>query len=433
MADMMNVRLSSQAAAAHWGEGALLSFNGDEAHLHLAAGQEKEALRVIQRGARRLESSGIKRIKLVGEGWNGERRYAFAQGFYAAKGVRELDFGEQSDQEAAELAALLKATRWVREVTNGCPEAIYPMSLAESALLLIRSLGDDKVTARITAGEALRESGHIGIWSVGRGSEREPVLLELDYNPTGDANAPVVAALVGKGITFDSGGYSMKSSDNMLPMKSDMGGAAMVTGALALAISRGLNKRVKLILCCAENLVSGHAFKLGDILTYRNGISVEIQNTDAEGRLVLADGLLAASESGAAYILDAATLTGAAKTALGRDYNAVFALDEAEQVRALAAANAENEKAWPLPLEPWHAGQLTSAFAELGNVASAEGTAGATTAAAFLSRFVRDEGRGWVHLDLAASYQKSGNDLWATGAKGHGLRTIARWLQEVCA
>ena len=433
MADMMNVRLSSQAAAAHWGEGALLSFNGDEAHLHLAAGQEKEALRVIQRGARRLESSGIKRVKLVGEGWNGERRYAFAQGFYAAKGVRELDFGEQSEQEAAELAALLKATHWVREVTNGCPEAIYPMSLAESALLLIRSLGGDKVTARITAGETLRESGHIGIWSVGRGSEREPVLLELDYNPTGDRNAPVVAALVGKGITFDSGGYSMKSSDNMLPMKSDMGGAAMVTGALALAISRGLNKRVKLILCCAENLVSGHAFKLGDILTYRNGISVEIQNTDAEGRLVLADGLLAASESGAAYILDAATLTGAAKTALGRDYNAVFALDEAEQVRALAAANAENEKAWPLPLEPWHAGQLTSAFAELGNVASAEGTAGATTAAAFLSRFVRDEGKGWVHLDLAASYQKSGNDLWTTGAKGHGLRTIARWLQEVGA
>ncbi|HAT2575931.1 TPA: aminopeptidase PepB, partial [Aeromonas hydrophila] len=342
MADMMNVRLSSQAAAAHWGEGALLSFNGDEAHLHLGSGQEKEALRAIQRGARRLESSGIKRVKLVGEGWNGERRYAFAQGFYAAKGVRELDFGEQSDQEAAELAALLKATRWVREVTNGCPQEIYPMSLAESALLLIRSLAGDKVTARITAGEALQEAGHIGIWSVGRGSEREPVLLELDYNPTGDANAPVLAALVGKGITFDSGGYSMKSSDNMLPMKSDMGGAAMVTGALALAISRGLSKRVKLILCCAENLVSGHAFKLGDILTYRNGISVEIQNTDAEGRLVLADGLLAASESGAAYILDAATLTGAAKTALGRDYNAVFALDEAEQVRALAAARAEN-------------------------------------------------------------------------------------------
>ncbi len=432
MADMMNVQLSTQVAAAVWGEGAQLSFSGDQALIHLGSVlQEQDVLRTVQRAARRLESTGIKQVRLAGEGWDLERRYAFAQGFYAAKGVRELDFGEQNGQEAGELAALLKATHWVREVTNGCPEAIYPMSLAESALLLIRSLAGDRVTARITAGEALRESGHIGIWSVGRGSEREPVLLELDYNPTGDANAPVVAALVGKGITFDSGGYSMKSSDNMLPMKSDMGGAAMVTGALALAISRGLDKRVKLILCCAENLVSGHAFKLGDILTYRNGISVEIQNTDAEGRLVLADGLLAASESGAAHILDAATLTGAAKTALGRDYNAVFALDEAEQVRALAAARAEHEKAWPLPLESWHAGQLTSAFADLGNVASAEGTAGATTAAAFLSRFVRDEGKGWVHLDLAASYQKSGNDLWATGAKGHGLRTIARWLQEV--
>ena len=434
MADMMKVALSTQAAAAHWGEGAQLSFNGDEALIHLgAAGQEKDVLRTVQRAARRLESSGIKRVTLAGDGWDLERRYAFAQGFYAAKGARELDFGQQSDADARELDALLKAARWVRDITNGCPEEIYPMSLAESALLLIRGLAGDQVTARITAGEALRESGHIGIWSVGRGSEREPVLLELDYNPTGDRNAPVVAALVGKGITFDSGGYSMKSSDNMLPMKSDMGGAAMVTGALALAISRGLNHRVKLILCCAENLVSGHAFKLGDILTYKNGVSVEIQNTDAEGRLVLADGLMAASDSGAAYILDAATLTGAAKMALGRDYNAVFALDETEQLRALAAAKVENEQAWALPLEPWHASQLTSAFADLGNVASAEGTAGATTAAAFLSRFVRDEGRGWVHLDLAASYQKAGNDLWATGAKGHGLRTIARWLQEVTA
>ncbi|HHQ4569690.1 TPA: aminopeptidase PepB [Aeromonas veronii] len=434
MADMMKVALSTQAAAAHWGEGAQLSFNGDEALIHLgAAGQEKDVLRTVQRAARRLESSGIKRVTLAGEEWDLERRYAFAQGFYAAKGARELDFGQQSDADARELDALLKAARWVRDITNGCPEEIYPMSLAESALLLIRGLAGDQVTARITAGEALRESGHIGIWSVGRGSEREPVLLELDYNPTGDRHAPVVAALVGKGITFDSGGYSMKSSDNMLPMKSDMGGAAMVTGALALAISRGLNQRVKLILCCAENLVSGHAFKLGDILTYKNGVSVEIQNTDAEGRLVLADGLMAACDSGAAYILDAATLTGAAKMALGRDYNAVFALDETEQQRALAAAKVENEQAWALPLEPWHASQLTSAFADLGNVASAEGTAGATTAAAFLSRFVRDEGKGWVHLDLAASYQKSGNDLWATGAKGHGLRTIARWLQEVTA
>ncbi|MBZ6071109.1 aminopeptidase PepB [Aeromonas schubertii] len=429
MAELMNVLLTTTPAPAVWGAGALLSFEGECARIHL----EGDPLRAVQRAARRLESSGIRQVRLAGQGWDLERRFAFAQGFYAAKGDRELDFGEQSEQEARELGGLLKATQWVRDVTNACPEEIYPMTLAESALLLIRGLGGERVTARITAGEALREAGHIGIWSVGRGSEREPVLLELDYNPTGRDDAPVAAALVGKGITFDSGGYSMKSSDNMLPMKSDMGGAAMVTGALALAISRGLDKRVKLILCCAENLVSGHAFKLGDILTYRNGLSVEIQNTDAEGRLVLADGLLTAVESGAACILDAATLTGAAKMALGRDYNAVFALDEEESARLLAAARRENEKAWPLPLEPWHVGQLSSSFADMGNVASAEGTAGATTAAAFLSRFVHAGGEGWVHMDLAGSYQKAGNDLWAVGAKGHGLRTIAAWLGEVCA
>lgn len=429
MADLMNVVLTTERAPAIWGESALVSFDGTTARLHL----EGDALRAIQKGARRLESSGIRQVRLSGEGWDLERRFAFAQGFYAAKGNRELDFGEQSEAEARELGALLKATQWVRDVTNACPDEIYPMSLAESALLLVRGLAGDKVTAHLTAGEALKEAGHVGIWSVGRGSEHEPVLLELDYNPTGKADAPVAAALVGKGITFDSGGYSMKSSDNMLPMKSDMGGAAMVTGALALAISRGLNQRVKLYLCCAENLVSGNAFKLGDILTYRNGLSVEIQNTDAEGRLVLADGLLSAVESGAPFILDAATLTGAAKTALGRDYNAVFALDESESSRVLGAARRENEKAWPLPLESWHQGQLGSSFADMSNVATAEGTAGATTAAAFLSRFVRDNGAGWVHLDLSASYQKSGNDLWAVGAKGHGLRTIAAWLMEVCA
>ena len=431
MADMMKVLLSAQAAAAVWGEGALLSFSGEETLIHLGAtAQQQDALRTIQRAARRLESSGIKRVSLVGEGWDLERRYAFAQGFYAAKGQRELDFGEQSAAQARELEALVKATRWVREVTNGCPEEIYPMSLAESALLLIRGLGGDQVTARITAGEALREAGHIGIWSVGRGSEREPVLLELDYNPTGDRNAPVVAALVGKGITFDSGGYSMKSSDNMLPMKSDMGGAAMVTGALALAISRGLDKRVKLILCCAENLVSGHAYKLGDILTYKNGTTVEIVNTDAEGRLVLADGLQLAGESGAPLIIDATTLTGAAVMALGGRYNALFGLDKGLVSRAMAYSDAEQEPAWPLPLEPWHRQQCPSHYADTANSRPVPGggPGGASNAAGFLSRFVGNEGRGWLHVDLAACFSENGDNLWAPGANTLGMRTIAHTL-----
>ena len=170
--------------------------------------------------------------------------------------------------------------------------------------------------------------GWIGTHSVGRASSRPPVMLTVDFNPTGDADAPVSACLVGKGITFDSGGYSIKPSVGMVTMKCDMGGAATVTAALGYAIEQGLRQRVKLILCCAENLIAGNAYKLGDVLTYKNGQTVEIVNTDAEGRLVLADGLIAASETKAPLIIDAATLTGAAMMAVGTDYNALFGLEQ---------------------------------------------------------------------------------------------------------
>jgi PepB aminopeptidase len=200
-------------------------------------------------------------------------------------------------------------------------------------------------------------------------------MLELDFNPGKDPKAPVAAALVGKGITFDSGGYSMKTSQGMLTMKHDMGGAAIVTGALALAILRGLDKRVKLILCCAENLVSGHAYKLGDILTYKNGTTVEVVNTDAEGRLILADGLQLAGESGAPLIIDAATLTGAAVMALGALQRPVWTGQGAGEPRhglfgcgagasMAAAAGALASPAVPVPLcrhrqQPPRAGRRT--------------------------------------------------------------------------
>jgi PepB aminopeptidase len=160
-------------------------------------------------------------------------------------------------------------------------------------------------------------------------------------------------------------------------MKSDMGGAATVTGALAFAITRGLNKRVKLYLCCADNLISGNAFKLGDIIHYRNGKKVEVMNTDAEGRLVLADGLIDASAQKPELIIDAATLTGAAKTALGNDYHALFSFDDQLAARLLASAAQENEPFWRLPLAEFHRSQLPSNFAELNNTGSAAYPAGA--------------------------------------------------------
>ncbi len=307
------------------------------------------------------------------------------------------------------------------------------MSLCQSAVKLLTELAPGKIHYEIVSGESLRDGGYTGIWQVGRGSSRPPALLKLDFNPSGKTDEPTAAALVGKGITFDSGGYSIKESLGMLTMKCDMGGAATVTAGLALAISRGLNKRVQLFLCCAENLISGHAYKLGDILTYRNGVTVEIVNTDAEGRLVLADGLLEAGTTGAPFILDAATLTGAAVTAVGSDYNAVFSLDEVLRNRYLGFAAAENEPHWPLPLEPFHQGACPSPYADTANSKAVKGggAGGASNAAGFLSRFVPNDGEGWVHVDLAGSFAGTDSGLWAAGATGLGIRTIARALLEV--
>jgi PepB aminopeptidase len=367
-------------------------------------------------------------VQLAGDNWDLESRWSFWAGYYNPNRSNTLDWGTADQSELRELKAREAAARWVREITNGTPEQVSPRMLAQSAADLLQKLAPDAISYKIIAGEDLLQAGHVGIHTVGRGSEREPVMLELDFCP-GAAEAAVDICLVGKGITFDSGGYSIKPSAGMATMKSDMGGAAMVTGGLALAIARGLQKRVKLYLCCAENLISGRAFKLGDIIRYKNGVSVEILNTDAEGRLVLADGLIAASEQNPRWILDAATLTGAAKMAVGRDYNSVLSFEDETAQRVLDAARQENEKAWRLPLEKLHLEQIPSGFAEIANI-GIDGSAGASTAAAFLARFVRDQGRAWVHMDLSGSYLPAANDLWAQGAKGHGLRTIARFLQE---
>ncbi|UHQ54373.1 MULTISPECIES: aminopeptidase PepB [unclassified Microbulbifer] len=428
MTKAMQVKLEQNPAAEAWGDKALLSFSGAVATVH-TPGANGDGNVAAQRAARRLDGMGVPAVELAGDGWDLESRWAFWAGYYNPLKDNQLDWGLSSGRQLKELQAREAAARWVREVTNGTPEDISPRVLAESAANMLQKLAPDAISYQIIAGDSLLEQGFAGIHNVGRGSVREPAMLQLDYNPGGDPEAPVDICLVGKGITFDSGGYSIKPSNNMAAMKSDMGGAAMVSGGLALAIARGLKKRVKLYLCCAENLISGHAYKLGDIIRYKNGVTVEILNTDAEGRLVLADGLIAASEEEPRWILDAATLTGAAKMAVGRDYNSVMSFEDDTAQRVLDAAAAEYEKAWRLPLDSFHLEQIPSGFAEIANV-GVEGSPGASTAAAFLARFVRDTGRNWVHMDLSGSYLPSGNDQWAQGAKGHGLRTIARFLQD---
>ena len=429
MSEKFVVQLSEQGAASHWGETATLSFNEQGATVHLS---EQDTLVKVQKAARSIANQGVKNVVLAGDCWCTETQWAFYQGFVSPKTLTGVEFAETAKTDSEELKSLLRSATWAREMINGTADDIFPESLAGKAAEFIQSLAPEHVSYQIIKGDALLEQQWIGIHAVGRGSERPPVLLALDYNPTGDENAPVDAALVGKGITFDSGGYSIKASEGMLGMKCDMGGAATVTAGLALAISRGINKRIKLFLCCAENLISGHAYKLGDILTYKNGTTVEIVNTDAEGRLVLADGLMAAGETGAPLIIDAATLTGAALVAVGQEYNALFGLDK-EFVREVEGfAGQEMEGAWPLPLEKWHQLNCPSPYADTANSRAQKGGGygGASNAAGFLSRFVPNDGKGWVHIDLAAAFNMGSTSQWAAGATTVGMRTVARTLLE---
>ncbi|MBY8172150.1 aminopeptidase PepB [Vibrio fluvialis] len=427
MSTQMSVFISQDSAQPQWGEKALISFSEQGAMIHL---EQSHDLGAIQRAARKLDNQGLRSLLLDGEGWTLEAIWAFYQGYRDPKKLNTLGWKALDQAQQDELEARIKATDWTRDIINKSAEEVAPRQLATMAAEFIKSLAPEHVSYRIVKDKDLLTEGWEGIFAVGRGSERTSAMLQLDYNPTGDENAPVYACLVGKGITFDSGGYSLKPSNFMAAMKADMGGSGMITGALGLAIMRGLKKRVKLILCCAENMVSGRALKLGDVITYKNGKTVEIMNTDAEGRLVLADGLIYASEQNPELIIDCATLTGAAKNALGNDFHALLSFDDALSHDAMTAAKEEHEGLWPLPLVDFHREMLPSNFADLSNISSGDYSPGASTAAAFLSYFVNNYKKGWLHFDCAGTYRKSPSDKWAAGATGMGVKTVARILMD---
>lgn len=427
MTQLLQILLTTQAADPRFGKNPGLTPTADGYQIHQPA---QDPLRAIQKAGRSLDGLGVQQVQLTGSEWTLDKQWAFYQGFCSAKKLGGVNW-TGTDAQVQQLVQLQQCFAWAKKQINQTPEDLSPETLCAEATAFIEAVAPrGSISARTIAGDELLAEGWIGIHAVGRGSDRAPAMLVLDYNPTGHADAPVAAALVGKGITFDSGGYSIKASEGMLTMKCDMGGAATVTAALALAILQGLSKRVQLVLCCAENLINGRAYKLGDILTYKNGVSVEVVNTDAEGRLVLADGLMCAGQSGAPLIIDAATLTGAAMMAVGTEYNALFALDKSLQNRVLGYAEQVQEAAWPLPLERWHQQQCPSPYADTANSRPVKGggTGGASNAAGFLSRFVPNDGKGWLHIDLAAAFHNTANGFWGAGATGTGIRLVAQTL-----
>lgn len=270
-----------------------------------------------------------------------------------------------------------------------------------------------------------------GLAAVGRASARDPRLVVIDFVP-GRSRGKVrpQLALVGKGITFDSGGYDLKPPTGMATMRTDKCGAVYLAGALDFAIRAGLERPVRLYLCLSENLVGPSAMLPGDIIEYADGTSVEVTNTDAEGRLVLADGLLHAARAGIPAVISAATLTGAAKVALGRDMCAVFTRGNRLPGAVTRAFEACHEDFWPLPLRPYHQKMLSSKRATLVNAPRGDGIPGASTAAAFLNHFAGRKAR-FIHFDLANAYCVSGSPYYAPGPTGACILSLSRIIRKL--
>jgi leucyl aminopeptidase len=263
-------------------------------------------------------------------------------------------------------------------------------------------------------------------WSVSQGSEEPPALIVLRYEPEGVTDGPVLG-LVGKGITFDTGGISIKPSDNMEKMKYDMaGGAAMIGAMRAIAL---LKPRVRVIgiVCAAENMPDGKAQKPGDVQTAMSGKTIEIINTDAEGRLVLADGLSYAKQLGATHLIDAATLTGACVVALGMTNAGAFSNEDDTYAKFDAALATSGEKFWRLPLGEEYAELIKSDIGDIKNTGGRYG--GAITAAEFLKVFAEDT--PWIHLDIAGlAWVEDSKPYIAKGPSGVGVRSILEWVRS---
>ncbi|MEV7932315.1 leucyl aminopeptidase [Curtobacterium sp. NPDC089185] len=322
-------------------------------------------------------------------------------------------------------AIVADAAALVRDLVNTAAGDLGPADVADVAVAQAEGL---PLTVEVLDEHQLEEQGFGGIAGVGRGSERPPRLVVVRYEP---ASASRHLALVGKGITFDSGGLSLKPAASMLGMKTDMTGAATVLAATIAAARLGLDTRVTAWLCLAENMPSGSATRPGDVLTLKNGKTVEVTNTDAEGRLVLGDGMAAASLEQPDAIVDVATLTGAQVVALGDRTTGLMGSDDLV-ARVRAVADAAAEPIWPMPLPEELDARLASDVADMVNATVGNPAGGMLLAGKFLERFV-GEGIEWAHLDIAGpSEHKGGGYGWlGKGATGVMVRTLVGLAEEL--
>jgi len=323
----------------------------------------------------------------------------------------------------AEGAIIGESQNFARSLVNEPGNKLTPTILGQRAALMAQEVG---LGWEVHSKEKLHELKMGAFWSVSQGSAEPPALIVLRYEPEGVKDGPVLG-LVGKGITFDTGGISIKPADNMEKMKYDMaGGAAMIGAMRAIALLKP-KVRVIAIVCAAENMPSGMAQKPGDVQTAMSGKTIEIINTDAEGRLVLADGLTYARQLGATHLIDAATLTGAISVALGKITAGAFSNDDAAYSKFESALAVSGEKFWRLPLGEAYADLIKSDIGDIKNTGGRWG--GAIIAAEFLHVFAEDT--PWIHLDIAGTaWVEDSRPFIAKGPSGIGVRSILEWVRS---
>ncbi|MFZ3214092.1 MAG: leucyl aminopeptidase [Terriglobales bacterium] len=331
------------------------------------------------------------------------------------------------EKALAEALVVGDSQNFTRELVNEPGNRLTPTMLAERARKMVAEVNSPYLAIEVFGPEKIRELKMGAFWSVAQGSDEPAQLIVTRYSPPGAPEQPVLG-LVGKGITFDSGGISIKAADGMEKMKYDMAGGAAMLGAMrAIAL---LQPKIKVvgIVCATENMPSGKAQKPGDVQIAMSGKSIEIINTDAEGRLVLADGLAYARQLGATHLIDAATLTGAVVVALGGVNAGVFANNDEMYSRFEQAERRAGEKMWRMPLDEEYRELIRSGIADIKNTGGRYG--GAVTAAMFLKEFVEDT--PWIHLDIAGTAWTEENKSWiAQGPSGIAVRSIVEFVKDM--
>jgi len=363
-------------------------------------------------------------VTAFAEGWNlGQYSFSFYKSSkipYKTKLKAEADPSMDRFIEEGRIRA--EATAFSRDLMNEIPSVLNPATFPS---VLEKEFSGTDVKINVLDKKMLEEKEMNGVLTVGRGSIHDPAFVEMTY--CGDDSKPLVA-LVGKGVTFDTGGITLKRGKDLSSMRFDMGGAAAVAGAMKLLFETKAKVNVTALIPIVENMPDSTSVIPGDVIRYKNGLHVQVGNTDAEGRLVLADGLIRAGELGAEYVVDIATLTGAIMNALGTKLAGVFGNEQLSwEMKQIGDQN--GDFIWPMPLFDAYESYIASDYADFNNT-SAKAEAGSIVAGLFLRRFVPENSK-WLHVDMAGRMSSEENGYYAKSATGFGARLLADFTEHV--